>query len=143
MSFVALLSTTLVPWSSSSSRCKRNRLYNFKFKHYQSSSVRNKTLKTDDQKAYPEVAPHYPLRGFISHVRRKSIISPTGGRRAGAIAPSDLARVVQMHEVTQDNINLSFMVCALKRSVLPLAVRQMCRTISLSTTINNHYRLRI
>jgi hypothetical protein len=75
------------------------------------------------KKAYPEVAPHYPLRGFISRVRRKSIISPTGGRRAGAIAPSDLARVVQMHEVTQDNINLSFMVCAIKRvELLALAL---------------------
>jgi hypothetical protein len=103
--------------------------------------VRDKTLKKDDQKAYPEVAPHCPLSGFIHCIGRKSVISPRGGRRAGAIAPSDLTGVVQTHEITQDNINLSFMACALERSVLPLAARQICKTVSIS--INNHYRLRI
>jgi hypothetical protein len=98
-------------------------------------------LKKDDQKTYLEVAPHYPLSGSIHHVRRKSIIGPTGGRRAGSISPSDVVGVVQTHEVTQDNINLPFMVCSLECSVLPLDARQFCKTVSIS--INNYYILRI
>jgi hypothetical protein len=98
-------------------------------------------LKNDDKKAYPEVAQHCPLNGTIRRIRRKSVIGPTSGRRASAIAPGDLARVVQMHEVTQDSINLPFMACALERSVLPLAARQMCKIVSISN--NNHYILRI
>jgi hypothetical protein len=35
-SFVALFLNTLLAWSIMSSLCKRNRLYNFKFRHYQS-----------------------------------------------------------------------------------------------------------
>jgi hypothetical protein len=64
------------------------------------SGVRNKTLKKDDQNAYPEVAPHCPLSSSICRIRRKTVIGPTGGKRMGAITPSDLAEVVQMHEVT-------------------------------------------
>jgi hypothetical protein len=87
--------------------------------------VRNKTLRKDDQKAYSEVTPRCPLSGSICHVRRKTVIDPIGGKRVGVIPPSDLAGVVQMHKVTEDNINLPFMTCALERSVLPLAARQM------------------
>jgi hypothetical protein len=54
----------------------------------------DKTLKKDDQKAYPEVTPHCPLSGSICRVESKSVVGPTSGRRAGAIAPSDLTRVV-------------------------------------------------
>jgi hypothetical protein len=46
-------------------------------------------------------------------------MGPTSDRRAGAIALSDLAWIVQTHEITQDTINLPFMASALKRSVLP------------------------
>jgi hypothetical protein len=62
--------------------------------------VRDKTLKKDDQKAYPEVSPHCPLSGSIRHVMSKSVVGPTCGRRGGAIAPSDLARVVHTDEIT-------------------------------------------
>jgi hypothetical protein len=103
--------------------------------------IGNKTLKKGHQEAYLEVTPHCPLSDSIRHVRRETIIGPTGGSRAGAIASSDLVGVVQTHEVTQDRINLPFMACALEHSVLPLATRQMCKTASIS--INNHYRLRI
>jgi hypothetical protein len=58
--------------------------------------VRDKTLK----KSYSEAAPHCLVSGSIRHIRSKSIVSPTSGRRAGAIALSDLARVVHTHEVT-------------------------------------------
>jgi hypothetical protein len=53
-----------------------------------------------DQKAYLDVAPHYPLSGYIRHVGSKSVVVPASGRRGGAIAPSDLARVVHTNEVT-------------------------------------------
>jgi hypothetical protein len=105
------------------------------------SSIMNKTLKKGDQKAYPKVTPHCPLSGSICRVGRKTVIGPTGSRRAGVITLSDPVGVVPMHDVTQDSINLPFMACALKHSVLPLAARQMCKTVSIS--INNHYRLRI
>jgi hypothetical protein len=62
--------------------------------------VRDQTLKTDDRKTYPEVAPHCPLSDYISHVGCKSVVVPTSGRRGGAIAPSDLVRVVHTDEVT-------------------------------------------
>jgi hypothetical protein len=62
--------------------------------------VRDKTLKKNDRKAYPEVASHCPLSGYIRRVGSKSIVIPANGRRGGAIAPSDLARVVHTDEVT-------------------------------------------
>jgi hypothetical protein len=62
--------------------------------------VRDKTLKKDDRKAYLEVAPHFPLSGFIQRAGSKSIVIPSSGRRGGAIALSDLARVVHTDEVT-------------------------------------------
>jgi hypothetical protein len=68
-----------------------------------SSKVRcvwDKTLKKDDQKAYQEVPPHCPLSGSIRRVRSKSVVVPASGRSGGAIAPSDLARVVHKDEVT-------------------------------------------
>jgi hypothetical protein len=64
-------------------------------------------LKKDDQKAYPEVAPHCPLSVSIRRIRRKTTIGPTSGSRTSVTAPRDLARVVQMHEVTQDSINVT------------------------------------
>jgi hypothetical protein len=70
--------------------------------------VRDKTLKKDDQKAYPEVTPHCPLSGSIRCVRSKSVASLASGRRAGAIGLSDLARVVHTHEVIQNSIDLPF-----------------------------------
>jgi hypothetical protein len=57
-------------------------------------------LKKGDQKAYPEVAPHCALSGYICHVGIKSIVVPASGRRGGAIFLSDLNRVVNMDEVT-------------------------------------------
>jgi hypothetical protein len=62
--------------------------------------IREKALKKDDQKAYPEVAPHCPLSGYIHRIGCKSAVIPASGRRGGAIALSDLARVVHMDEVT-------------------------------------------
>jgi hypothetical protein len=62
--------------------------------------ARDKTLKKDDRKAYPEVAPHCPLSGPIRRVRCKSIVIPASGRTDGAIALSDLARVVHTDKVT-------------------------------------------
>jgi hypothetical protein len=62
--------------------------------------VRDKTLKKDDQKSYLEVAPHCPLSGSICHIGSKNVVVPACGRRASAIAPSDLTRVVHTHEVT-------------------------------------------
>jgi hypothetical protein len=62
--------------------------------------ARDKTLKKDDRKAYPEVTPHCPLSSFIHHVRSKSVVVPASGRRGGAIALSDLARVVHTDVVT-------------------------------------------
>jgi hypothetical protein len=70
-------------------------------------------MKKDDKKAYLEVTPHFPLSGSIRRVGSKSVIKPRSGRRDGAIAPSDLAKVVQMHEVTQDTINLPFIASAM------------------------------
>jgi hypothetical protein len=43
---------------------------------------------------------HTALSGSIHHVGSKNVVGPTSGRRAGAIAPSDLARVVPTDEVT-------------------------------------------
>jgi hypothetical protein len=57
-------------------------------------------LKNDDQKAYPEVAPHYPLSGYIRHIGSKSVVILVSGRRGGAIALSNLTWVVYMDEVT-------------------------------------------
>jgi hypothetical protein len=57
--------------------------------------VRDKILKKDDRKAYPEVAPHCPLSGYIHHIGCKSVVVPASGRRGGTIAPSYLTRVVQ------------------------------------------------
>jgi hypothetical protein len=57
-------------------------------------------FKKDDQKAYPEVAPHCPISGYIRCVRCKSVVVPASGRRGGAIALSDLARVVHTNKVT-------------------------------------------
>jgi hypothetical protein len=57
-------------------------------------------LKKDDRKAYPKVAPHCPLSGYIHHVGSKSVVVPASGTRGGAIAPSDLASVVHTDEVT-------------------------------------------
>jgi hypothetical protein len=54
----------------------------------------DKTLKKSDRKAYPEVAPLYPLSGYIRRIGSKSVVVPASGRRGGAIAPSDLTRVV-------------------------------------------------
>jgi hypothetical protein len=62
--------------------------------------VRDKTLKKDDRKAYPEVTPHCPLSGYIRRVRSKSLVDPASGRRGGVIAMSGLARVVHTDEVT-------------------------------------------
>jgi hypothetical protein len=62
--------------------------------------ARDKTLKKGDRKAFVEVAPHYPLSGDICRVRSKSVVIPGSGRRGGAIAPSDLTRVVHTDEVT-------------------------------------------
>jgi hypothetical protein len=62
--------------------------------------VRDETLKNDDQKAYTKVTPYYPLSSYIRCVRCKSVVVPTSGRRGGAIAPSDLVRVVHTDEVT-------------------------------------------
>jgi hypothetical protein len=62
--------------------------------------VRDKTLKKDDQKAYPEIAPHCPLSGYIRRIGSKSLVVPTSGRRGGAITPSDLTRVVHTDKVT-------------------------------------------
>jgi hypothetical protein len=81
--------------------------------------VRDKTLEKDDQKAYPQVAPHCPLNGSIHHVRSKSVVGTASGRRASAIAPSVLTRVVHTHEVTQDTIDLPLMACASECGVLP------------------------
>jgi hypothetical protein len=41
-----------------------------------------------------------PLRGSIRHVMSKSVVDPASGRRGGAIAPSNLTRVVHIDEVT-------------------------------------------
>jgi hypothetical protein len=60
----------------------------------------DKTLIRDDQKAYPEVAPHCPLSSSTCRVGSKSVVVPASGRRGGVIAPSDLARVVHTDEVT-------------------------------------------
>jgi hypothetical protein len=60
----------------------------------------DKTLKKGDQKPYLEVAPYYPLSGSIRHVRSKSVVVPASGRRGGAIASSDLTKVVHTDEVT-------------------------------------------
>jgi hypothetical protein len=60
----------------------------------------DKTLKKNDQKAYPEVALHCLLSGPIRHVGCKSVVVPARGRRDGTIAPSDLTRVVHMDKVT-------------------------------------------
>jgi hypothetical protein len=60
-------------------------------------------------KKLSEVAPHYPLSVSIHRVRSKSVVGPASGRRAGAIALSDLARVVHTHAVTQDTIDLPLM----------------------------------
>jgi hypothetical protein len=79
----------------------------------------DKTLKKGDRKAYSEVAPQYPLSGYIRHVGSKSIVIPASGRRGGAIAPSDLAKVLHMDEVTSDTIDLPLRACALKRGVHP------------------------
>jgi hypothetical protein len=57
---------------------------------------RDKTLKKLIQKSLHTT----PLSCSIRRVGSKSVVSPTSGRRAGAIAPSDLARVVHTHEVT-------------------------------------------
>jgi hypothetical protein len=98
-------------------------------------------MKRGDQKAYLEVTPHCPLSISICRVGRKTVIGPIGGNRTGITATRDLTRVVQMHEVAQDDINLSFMACSVEHSVLPLVARQMCKTISIN--INNHYGLGI
>jgi hypothetical protein len=98
-------------------------------------------LKKDDQKGYPEFAAHCPLSDSIRRVVSKSVVGPASGRRGGAIALSDLARVVHTDEVIQDTVDLPLMACALKRGVLPRVARQMCTTVSIS--MNNHYRLRI
>jgi hypothetical protein len=74
-------------------------------------------------------------------VGRKTIIDTTSASRTLRVATRDLARIVQTHEVTQDNINLTFIACAIEHSFLPLATSQMCKTISFS--INNHYGLRM
>jgi hypothetical protein len=57
-------------------------------------------LKKDDQKDYPKVIPHCPLSGSIHLIASKSVVGPASGRRDGAIALSDLARVVHIDEVT-------------------------------------------
>jgi hypothetical protein len=57
-------------------------------------------LKKDDEKTYPEVASHCPLSGSICRIESKSVVSPASGRRGGAIALSDLTRVVHTDEVT-------------------------------------------
>jgi hypothetical protein len=62
--------------------------------------IRDTTLKKNDWKTYPEVAPHCPLSGPIHHIGCKSVVVPASGRRDGAIALSDLARVVHMDKVT-------------------------------------------
>jgi hypothetical protein len=62
--------------------------------------VSDETLKKDDQKPYTEVTPYCPLSSYIHCVRCKSVVVPTSGRRGGAIAPSDLIRVVHTDEVT-------------------------------------------
>jgi hypothetical protein len=76
-------------------------------------------MKKDDQKAYPEVAPHCPLEVSICCVGSKSVVGPASGRRVGAIAPTDLARVVYTHKVIQDTIDLPLMVCAPEHGVPP------------------------
>jgi hypothetical protein len=76
-------------------------------------------LKKGDQKTYPKVAPHCPLSGSIRHVESKSIVIPASGRRGGAIALNDLARVVHTDEVTKDTIDLPLMACSPKCGVLP------------------------
>jgi hypothetical protein len=63
--------------------------------------IRDQTLKKDDRKAYPKVAPHCPLSGSIHYIRSKSIVIPVSGRRGGAIAPNDLSRVVHTDEETK------------------------------------------
>jgi hypothetical protein len=103
--------------------------------------IRDKTLKNDDQKAYPEVAPCCPLSGSIRRVRSKSVVGPACGRRGGVIAPSDLTRVVHTDKVTEDIIDLPMMTCALKHGLLPWVARQTCTMISIS--MNNHCRMRI
>jgi hypothetical protein len=60
----------------------------------------DKTLKKGDQKAYPKVAPHCPLSDSIRRVGSKSVVILASGRRGGAIALNDLAKVVHMDEVT-------------------------------------------
>jgi hypothetical protein len=60
--------------------------------------VRDKTLKKDDKKAYPEVAPYCPLSNYICCVGSKSVVNPSCGKRGRAIALSDLTRVVHMDE---------------------------------------------
>jgi hypothetical protein len=64
-----------------------------------SGASRDKTLKKGDRKAYPKVAPHCPLSGSIRRVESMSVVILASGRRGGAIAPSDLARVVHTDEV--------------------------------------------
>jgi hypothetical protein len=62
--------------------------------------IRDKTLKKDGRKAYPEVAPHCPISSYIRRIQRKSVVISASGRRGGAIASSDLAGVVHTDEVT-------------------------------------------
>jgi hypothetical protein len=124
-----------------SSLCKRNRLCNFKVSITKVRCVRDKTLKKDDQKGYPEFAAHYPLSSSIRRVMSKSVVGPASGRRGGFIALSDLTRVVHTDEVIQDTVDLPLMACALKCGVRPRVARQMCTTVSIS--MNNDYRLRI
>jgi hypothetical protein len=111
----------------------------FQIQALQKSHVKNKTLKKGNQKAYPKVAPHCPLSGSIRRVGRMIVISQTCGSRAGITTLRELSRAVQLHEVTQDSINLPFMDCAIKCSVLPLVVGQICKIAS--NTINNRSRL--
>jgi hypothetical protein len=47
-------------------------------------------------------------------------------------ATEDLTGVVQMHEVTQDSINLSLMSDATEGSVFPLVTRQIWEIISIN-----------
>jgi hypothetical protein len=62
--------------------------------------VRDKTLKKDDRKVYPEVTTHCPLSGYICHVMCRSVVISASGKRGGAITPSELTRVVHTDEVT-------------------------------------------
>jgi hypothetical protein len=76
-------------------------------------------FKKGRPKSLPRSFSTRPLSGYIHHVGSKSVVDPASGRRAGAIAPSDLTRVVHTHEVTQDTIDLPLMDYALERGVLP------------------------